>query len=52
MSRRDSLMAAVNFGRFSILWLRVQLGRPLPAMLTGFLAWLDRAALRVQRGRR
>jgi hypothetical protein len=52
MTRRAVLAALVDAARFRLLRLRVTLGRPLPAALMALMAWLDRMAVRVERGRR
>jgi hypothetical protein len=50
MTRRELLTRLVDAGRLSLLRLRLQLGRPLPAIAVALLAWLDRQAVRTQRG--
>jgi hypothetical protein len=51
MTRRDAILRLVDVARLSLLEVRVQLGRPLPAALAGLLVWLDRVAARTDRGR-
>ncbi len=46
------LFALVNLMRLAVLWLRVRLGRPLPAAAMMGLTWLDRWAASLQRGPR
>jgi hypothetical protein len=53
MTRREALLLLIGQGRLALLWLRVRIGRPLPAMLTALLVQLDRAARTIhQEGRR
>jgi hypothetical protein len=53
MTRRAALLLLIGQARLGILWLRVQLGRPLPAIVTALLVRLDTSARRLeQRGQR